>query len=167
MTLAFMARRALSAIVLLLATSTSLAFASECVEATPELSAMERATLGIRSGTGAFASIEVFIADSRDERAAGFQHLCRNLFPQTAILFVFGQDKQPAFHMFNVHGPLDIAFIDAEGKVIDVRRMEPYGEDPTQHQLYGAPRPFRYALEMEAGRSVKLGLTPGSRVTLP
>lgn len=144
----------------------SMASASPCQDMTPEIRHMEPATLRLHGDAGA-QPLEVRIADSRDERAAGFQHLCPEAFGETAILFVFPQDTQAQFHMHNVHAPLDIAFIGEDGTVVDTKRMRPYILGAVGNPLYGSERPFRYALETAAGRMAQLGLGAGSRVTLP
>lgn len=147
--------------------SVAMAFAGECLDATPELAMMEHRALAVYTDAGMPIHIDVLIADSPDERAAGFQHLCPNVFPRTAILFEFESDIRTRFHMFNVYGPLDIAFIDADGHVVDVQHMAPYEAGSDHHPLYGSSLPFRYALEMDAGRFAAIGLARGSRIVQP
>lgn len=143
-----------------------LAVAAQCRDDTPEIRRMKETTLTLH-GTEGTGFLLARIADSRDERSAGFQHLCPQSFGTTAILFVFEDDIRALFHMHNVHAPLDIAFIDAEGTVLETMRMELYDEHAPHHPLYGAARPFRYALETGAGRMADLGLAPGARIAIP
>ncbi len=45
--------------------------------------------------------LQVHIADSGRERAAGFQHVCPETAESTSILFLFANPHVPSFHMRN------------------------------------------------------------------
>jgi uncharacterized membrane protein (UPF0127 family) len=76
------------------------------------------------------------------------------------MLFVFDQDERGAFWMKNTLIPLDIAFIDSDGKIFNIQRMIPcQGEDCP---IYTSPKPYRYALEVKAGFFEKFGFKEGS-----
>ncbi len=60
--------------------------------------------------------------------------------------------------MRNVHAPLDIAFIRADGTFVDVLRMDP-GLD-----LYGPDAPYAFALETRAGWFAEHGLDRQGRL---
>ena len=145
------------------------ATAAECVAATPELEQMDEAVLQIPGADRTAVPVTVKVADDARERAAGFQHICPETVEDTAILFKFDTDTQNPFHMRNCHAPLDIAFIDASGIVVDVLRMEPYVESVlfVRQPLYQSGAPFRYALETAAGRMAELGIRVGTRLALP
>ena len=145
------------------------ATAAVCVAATPELQQMDEGIVRIRSTDAPSAGLTVKIADDGFERAAGFQHVCPETVEHTAILFRFDADTRNPFHMRNCHAPLDIAFIDATGAVVDIRRMEPHVESVlfVRQPLYQSRMPFRYALETAAGRMKQLGIEVGTRLTIP
>ena len=110
----------------------------------------------------------MLIADENDERAAGFQHICPDVISGTLILFVFPSEFVPSFHMRNVHAPLDIAFIDASGVVVDVQTMNTYVLGARNQPLYSPPVPAQAALEADVGFFTSEGIEPGvSRVILP
>ncbi|NUO79125.1 DUF192 domain-containing protein, partial [candidate division KSB1 bacterium] len=73
------------------------------------------------------------------------------------MLFVFEEARIQAFWMRNTFIPLDIAFIDAGGKIIDIQRMEPLDETKS----YFSPAPVPYVLEVNAGwferNAIKVG----------
>jgi uncharacterized membrane protein (UPF0127 family) len=53
--------------------------------------------------------------------------------------------------MHNVHAPLDIAFLDAGGNVLEVQLMKPYAVG-TEPVYYRPARPYRAALEAQPGQ---------------
>ncbi|KKM61697.1 hypothetical protein LCGC14_1529160, partial [marine sediment metagenome] len=78
------------------------------------------------------------------------------------MLFVFLGDTQAAFWMKDTLIPLSIAFIAADGTILDVQDMEPLSED-----AHRPPEPYRYALEVNQGWFREHGLGRGDRVEIP
>lgn len=64
------------------------------------------------------------------------------------------------FHSRNVAEPFDIAFIDANDKVLDLRRMFPPDD------LVRAPEGSVKAIETKAGRCAIWGILPGTTFAL-
>lgn len=62
------------------------------------------------------------------------------------------------WHMHHVPLALDIAFIDANHRVVAVQRMEP------EQSGYGIDRPIAFALEVVADQGRELGLQKGATV---
>jgi uncharacterized membrane protein (UPF0127 family) len=102
--------------------------------------------------------IEAEVAATQPARAQGLMHRTA-MPPQHGMLFVFPQDAAHCFWMKNTLLPLSIAFIDADGRVVQIAEMTPRSE-----QNHCATRPVRYALEMNAGWFVQRGLKTGDRV---
>lgn len=67
------------------------------------------------------------------------------------MLFIFPQPQMQSFYMRNCLIDLDIAYIDDEGKIVDILRM--VAPDPTASTWprYKSSVPVRYALETNAG----------------
>ena len=86
--------------------------------------------------------------------------------PGTGMLFVFPRPERVKFHMLDCFIPLDVAFIDAGGAIVEVRTM--YVEaDPAHPQVYYSSRaPVTYALEVAGGTFARLGIAPGDTVEL-
>ena len=148
--------------------SLAAATAPDCVDVTPGVEQMTPGQLRISRELGNGNLLDVLVATSAEARAAGFQHICPETIADTAILFRFERDTRVPFHMRNVHAPLDIAFIDAQGVVVDLQRMEPYVASVvfTRQPRYQSQAPFRFALETEAGRMKELGISIGTRLRL-
>ena len=86
----------------------------------------------------------------------------KNLGPRDGMIFVFDRDQRLSFWMKNTPTPLSIAFLSAEGKVLQIEDMEPFSEKVTLSRLSA-----RYALEMRQGAFAALGIKEGDTVTFP
>lgn len=100
------------------------------------------------------------------ELAANAQAHQRGLMLRTALaadagmLFVFAEDQQLGFWMVNTLIPLDIAFLDSGGAILNIETMQP--ETTNFHYSDG---PARYALEVNAGEFAGRDIVAGDVVT--
>jgi uncharacterized membrane protein (UPF0127 family) len=78
------------------------------------------------------------------------------------MIFVFDRDEHLSFWMKNTPSALSIAFLSAEGKILEIDDMEPFSEKIVQSRLSA-----RYALEMRKGAFTSLGIAVGTLVTFP
>jgi hypothetical protein len=78
------------------------------------------------------------------------------------MLFVFEQQQQLSFWMKNTLIPLSVAYMDSEGRIIDVQDMEPL--DTTPHP---SAEPAMYALEVNQGFYEERGIEVGDTAELP
>jgi len=142
--------------------------AADCRETTGALEAMEEAELVLAGPDGRRVRLVARVADDYRERAAGFQHVCPDTVDRTAIYFRFERTRRPNFHMRNVKAPLDIAFIDADGVIVDIQLMQPYVLGAKRHKTYGPPGEVAAALEARAGYFASQRITEGNwRVESP
>lgn len=91
-------------------------------------------------------------------------HMCglafRHVLPTgQGMLFAYAQDQIIGFWMKNTFIPLSIAFLDRDGEIIEIHRMDP---NDTSHR-YISGSPARYALEVNQGWFDKNGIVPGDR----
>jgi len=84
----------------------------------------------------------------------------QHLPPDVGMLFVFEYEGFHSFWMKNTFIPLDIAFINSEGEIVDIQQMEPLNDVKT----YVPPTPIQYALEMNQGWFKKYGIQVGDKV---
>ena len=99
------------------------------------------------------------VAATDEQRAKGLMHRF-SLQPDHGMVFVFERAERQAFWMKNTFIPLSIAFIGADGRIINVDDMAP--QDETTHWSKG---PARYALEMRKGWFAERGIKAGDSVT--
>jgi uncharacterized membrane protein (UPF0127 family) len=96
--------------------------------------------------------------------------------PHGGMLFVFPAPRATAFVMRDCPVPIDVAFLDAAGRVISIHAMQPEpprGPDESAAAYEARLRPYpsglpaRYAIETAGGRMRELGLRGGDVVELP
>jgi uncharacterized membrane protein (UPF0127 family) len=105
------------------------------------------------------ATLNVEIADTPESMERGL--MFRDALPaDNGMLFVFGQPRRANFWMHNTRIPLSIAYLDANGRILELHDMFPYDETPISS--YGAN--VSYALEVNQGWFAKHGITPGMQI---
>jgi len=105
-----------------------------------------------------FHRIEAEVAATDQNRQLGLMN--RKAMPtQRGMLFVFTQDNTHCMWMRNTLLPLSVAFMDGDGKIINIEDMQPQTEDN-----HCARRPARYALEMNLGWFAQRGIKPGVKL---
>ena len=110
----------------------------------------------IQVGTHA---VNAEVASTPEQRTIGLMYRF-SLPADRGMLFVFPAPAQQGFWMRNTYIPLSIAFIDADGRILNVEDMAP--QDESSHPSRG---PALYALEMRKGWFAERNLGSGTRVT--
>lgn len=106
------------------------------------------------------AIVWVEIADRDDLRQKGLMFRTE-LAEDEGMLFVFERPDMQSFWMRNTYIPLDIAFIDAKGKITDIHQMKPLDETPR----YESSVPVPFALEVNQGWFARRGIKVGAQVS--
>jgi uncharacterized protein len=100
--------------------------------------------------------VDCEVADTDASRMRGLMH--REELPQgTGMLFVFPWSSQQSFWMRDTPMPLDVAFADARGKILNIESGKPLSERKMLSQ-----GPAMYVLEVSKGWFALRGLEPGS-----
>ena len=86
----------------------------------------------------------------------------REMCENCGMLFKFDSVKIASIWMKNTYIPLDLAYINAFGKIIDIRALQPHDLTSVSSSM-----PVLYALEMNQGWFEKNGLSTGDTVKLP
>ena len=102
--------------------------------------------------------IHAEVASDFSTRARGLMQR-KGLAPNTGMLFVFDAPSEQCMWMKNTYIPLSVAFIDADGTIINIADMEPHSE-----QTHCSARPALYALEMTRGWFAERGIKPGAKL---
>lgn len=107
------------------------------------------------------ATWTVEIADSPRERTRGLGGR-KQLASDRGMLFIFPDEQERTFVMRDCYIPLDIAFLDADHRVVRMHTMavEP---DRAGRVRYRSGRPAQYALEVPAGELTRAGVEVGDR----
>jgi hypothetical protein len=106
--------------------------------------------------TAGIHRIEAEVAVTQPDRMRGLMNR-KTMAPQKGMLFVFDRMAQHCMWMRNTLLPLSVAFLDEQGRIINVEEMQPQTDDN-----HCAAKPARYALEMNAGWFKTRGLGVGT-----
>jgi uncharacterized membrane protein (UPF0127 family) len=99
------------------------------------------------------------VAATPDQRTIGLMYRF-SLPADHGMLFVFPEPQPLSFWMRNTYIPLSIAYIDVEGRILNVVEMAPRSD--ATHPSRGEAL---YALEMRKGWFADKGVGPGTRVS--
>ena len=101
----------------------------------------------------------VEIADDEPKRQRGLMYR-EPLANDRGMLFQFPSATEQAFWMKNTPSPLDIIYINPQGRIVSIaRHATPYSTSPIPS--YGAANGV---LEVRAGRADEIGAKPGDEV---
>ncbi len=106
------------------------------------------------------ATLWVEMALTLEAQVRGLMH--RDHLPwDEGMLFVYEKPQHLSFWMKDTTIPLDIAFISAEGVILEIHSMEPLSE-----RTYRSRAPALYALEVNRGWFRKNGVKVGDRIRI-
>jgi len=104
-------------------------------------------------------TFHVEIADNDAEREQGLMYR-RSMAADHGMLFDFNPPQPVSFWMHNTFLPLDLIFIGADGRILNIAaNATPFSDDNIP-----SAGPARGVLELNAGRAAALGILPGDRV---
>ena len=112
-------------------------------------------------GSGGEVRVEAEIAESISETSRGLMAR-EELGENEGMLFVFGSAQQQTFIMENTLLPLSIAYMDSQGRIVNILQMEPLSDE-----TYPSEEPAQYALEMRQGFFEENGVEAGDEVNIP
>jgi uncharacterized membrane protein (UPF0127 family) len=146
----------LRAVLLLLAVlGAGTAYAIESIDQFPS------APLSIRTRDGT-EWFSVWIADTSAREQQGLMYQ-RWLPVDRGMLFPQAEPRVMTMWMKNTLIPLDMLFIDAQGRIIYIRE----NTTPQSEALISTPAPVKAVLELAGGLSAKHGIHVGDRVLHP
>ncbi len=106
----------------------------------------------------------VEIASTPEERSRGLMYR-ENLPGNEGMLFVFKEEGNYSFWMKNVLIPLDIIWIDKNGKITYIaENLQP--NSGVHYETIKPSQRAKYVLEINGGLAAKIGLTIGDMVKL-
>src|ERR1700676_1593741 len=87
----------------------------------------------------------------------------RSLAPDARMLFDYKVPSMAMMWMKNTLIPLDMLFVDAEGRIVNIHERAVPGSLDT----IAATAPARAVIELNGGTAARLGIGPGDRVLFP
>jgi len=153
-------RRTMKSLILLVATAAALPHVSPDTAAVvpPQSpSAPLAATALVVFGSD---TVRAEVANTAETRGQGLMY--RDAVPDgTGMLFVFDREAERSFWMQNTYVALDVAFIDANFRIVDIQQME-----PETTEIHDGARPAMFALEVRQGWFAERGIAVGDRCQL-
>jgi uncharacterized protein len=126
------------------------------------LAGFETGAISIETAGGATHDFTVEIAQTSEQRAQGLMFRDR-MAADAGMLFLFEGAQVRAMWMKNTLIPLDMLFIDGEGRIVRIEeRTVPHSE-----RAISSGGPVTAVLELNAGTASRLVIKPGDRVRHP
>ncbi len=102
--------------------------------------------------------IELATDDAHREQGLMFRHA---MAPDAGMLFLYDRTQAVAMWMKNTDLPLDMLFIAADGRIVNIRqRAVPYSTE-----VIPSDGPVKAVLELNGGTVSRLGIKSGDKVT--
>ena len=128
------------------------------------LDGFDEQAVRVDPGDGPLRAWCLLAALAADQRARGLMEVT-DLQGYAGMVFAYQEDVQNPFYMRNTPMPLSIAWIAADGSVVDTADMAPC-EDRDGCPRYVPSGPYRYAIEVPQGGLDELGISGSSTVTV-
>jgi len=108
--------------------------------------------------SAASTTIIVSIAETKEEHTRGLSGR-ENLDASTGLLFIFDQPDRYGFWMPDMYFPIDIIWIDADWRIVDIAESVPPDSYP---KVFTPTTPALYVLEVNAGKASTWGWKIGT-----
>ncbi len=122
------------------------------------LVAFDRLALSIKTAKGRF-KFNIEMAISRRQQSQGLMFR-RSLAADAGMLFDYRIPQRISMWMKNTFIPLDMIFIDQDGKVINIAERT----IPRSEVVFSSKTPARAVLEVNGGTASRLGIRSGDQV---
>lgn len=113
------------------------------------------------TGNGQSQKLTVELASTEPQREQGLMYR-QSLDDSWGMLFLFPQEGMGGFWMKNTYVPLTIAYLAADGTVVDFKDGKPLDET-----VLTPSAPYRYVLEVNQGWFTRHGFGAGTKVSIP
>ena len=138
-----------------------LLFALSAGNAVAQFAQYPTAPLTIVTSTGPHQfTVEVATTPEQLEQGLMFR---RALAPDAGMIFDFKTPSRAAMWMKNTLIPLDMLFVDAGGRIVNIHERAV----PGSLEMIAAAAPVRAVIELNGGSAARLGIRPGDRVIFP
>lgn len=103
--------------------------------------------------------LDVELATNEEARRYGLMFR-KTLGDKQGMLFIYPNSHPIAMWMKNTYIPLDMLFIDAEGRIVHIHP----NAEPRSLKTIASQQPAKAAIEIRGGQAEKLGIRVGDRV---
>ena len=122
---------------------------------------MEKSCVSIKIDSNESIEFSVLIAESNKDRRQGLMHI-DFMEENQGMLFVFNPPRRVSMWMRNTPMPLDILFINRNGKIINIEE----NTTPYSTKALSSGGTIYWVLEINGGLAKKMGIKAGDLVVL-
>ena len=126
------------------------------------LSAFPQSLLAIRTTAGKVVNFKIWTADTRRREEQGLMFV-HDIDEHAGMLFLFPGNPEPTMWMKNTFIPLDLLFINAQGRIEYIAARA----KPQSLSVIKSPKPSLAVLELKGGACELLGIKTGDSVAHP
>ena len=119
----------------------------------------KRYLITIHTGAGP-VKINADYAETQEKQEKGLMGK-QSLPKNSGMIFIFPDEKIRKFWMKNTLIPLDLIFINTNGRISEIITIEPCRNDTEMCPAYISKEPARFAIEVNAGFAVKNRIIEG------
>jgi uncharacterized membrane protein (UPF0127 family) len=101
------------------------------------------------------------IAISPHDQEVGLMHR-DSLDSDHGMIFISSKEQAQTFWNHDVHFPLDLVFLGADGHIVSLKHMDAYDE-----KVVASDTPAQYVIELNAGTVARVGVKVGDHLDLP
>jgi len=123
---------------------------------------LDAAEVAVETASGARHAFKAELALTDAARARGLMFR-QELAADAGMLFVFPEPERLTFWMKNTYIPLDIIFIEPDGRILRIARMA----TPRSEAMIAAGGLALGVLEIKGGEADRRGIAEGDRVIAP
>lgn len=161
-------RRLLAPAFLICMLLAGVAHGADTQQGTPNVTAQDldqifrRSTLQIATPDARLHHFNIWIADDDQRRARGLMFI-KQLGADDGMLFIYSQPRPVSMWMKNTYVPLDMVFVGADGRVINVVA----NTKPQSLTIIESAGPALGVVELPAGTAARLNIAAGAQVIHP
>ena len=126
-----------------------------------DLEDLEKGFVSIKLDSNESIEFSVLIAESNKDRRQGLMHI-EFMEENQGMLFIFNPPRRVSMWMRNTPMPLDILFINRNGKIINIEE----NTTPYSTKALSSGGTIYWVLEINGGLSKKMGIKTGDLVVL-
>lgn len=115
----------------------------------------------VRTTGDTLQHLDIEIADDDYQRETGLMYRT-TLEKNDGMLFIFEEEQPRGFYMKNTNIPLDLIFLNADNKIVNIKK----NAKPQSTKTIESEVPAQYVLEINAGLSEEWNLQTGDSLIL-
>ena len=106
-----------------------------------------------------------YLADTPSRQLVGLMYR-KKLEKNSGMLFIFRRDERWGIWMANMRFPIDILWLDKDGKIVAIKKNAQPSKSAFTSEVYKPARLSRYVLELNSGDSERYKMNVGDKLPI-